>query len=82
MITQKEWNAIQEGAISSTKLRSILDNADMDVVKELATPRPKLLMTNSKTVRAQTMLSSGYTRAEVASALGVSLSTLDEATSV
>ncbi len=82
VITQTEWNAIQEGAISSTKLRSILDNADMDVVKELATPRPKLLMTNSKTMRAQAMLSSGYTRAEVASALGVSLSTLDEATSV
>ncbi len=80
VITQDEWNAIQEGAISTTKLRTILDNADMDVVKELATPRPKLLMTNTKVVRAKSMLESGYTRAEVASALGVSLSTLDEAT--
>jgi predicted transcriptional regulator len=80
VITQDEWNAIQQGAISTTKLRTILDNADMDVVKELATPRPKLLMTNTKVVRAKSMLESGYTRAEVASALGVSLSTLDEAT--
>ena len=80
VITQDEWNAIQQGAISTTKLRTILDNADMDIVKELATPRPKLLMTNTKVVRAKSMLESGYTRAEVASALGVSLSTLDEAT--
>jgi DNA-binding CsgD family transcriptional regulator len=80
VITQDEWNAIQQGAISTTKLRTILDNADMDVVKELATPRPKLLMTNTKVARANSMLASGYTRAEVASALGVSLSTLDEAT--
>lgn len=80
VITQDEWNAIQEGAISTTKLRTILDNADMDVVKELAAPRQKLLMTNTKVVRAKSMLESGYTRAEVASALGVSLSTLDEAT--
>jgi len=80
VITQDEWNAIQQGAISTTKLRTILDNADMDVVKELAAPRQKLLMTNTKVVRAKSMLESGYTRAEVASALGVSLSTLDEAT--
>ena len=80
VITQDEWNAIQQGAISTTKLRTILDNADMDIVKELATPRPKRLMTNTKVVRAKSMLESGYTRAEVASALGVSLSTLDEAT--
>lgn len=80
IITQDEWNAIQQGAISTTKLKTILDNADMDVVKELATPRQKLLMTNTKVTRAKSMLESGYTRAEVASALGVSLSTLDEAT--
>lgn len=80
VITQSEWDAIQAGAVSTTKLKTILDNADMDVVKELATPRQKLLMTNTKVTRAKSMLASGYTRAEVASALGVSLSTLDEAT--
>lgn len=80
VITQSEWDAIQAGAVSTTKLKTILDNADMDVVKELATPRQKLLMTNTKVTRAKSMLESGYTRAEVASALGVSLSTLDEAT--
>lgn len=79
-ITPKEWDAIQAGAISNSKLNSILDNADLDVVRSLATPRTVQLMTAAKTQRAQSMLASGYTRAEVADALGVSLTTLDTAT--
>lgn len=79
-IEDKEWDAIQAGAISSSKLSQILTNADLDRVRELATPRAKQLMTRAKTQRAASMLASGYTRAEVASALGVSLSTLDVAT--
>lgn len=76
-ITPSEWAAIQAGAISDSKLSSILANADMDVVKELATPRTKTLMTSAKSTRARSMLASGYTRAEVADAIGVSLTTLD-----
>lgn len=78
-LTQEEWNAIQAGAISDSKLSAILDNADMDVVRSLATPKPTLLMTSAKTRRAEAMAASGYTRAEIASALGVSLTTLDTA---
>lgn len=80
VITQDQWNAIQAGAISDSKLSQILSNADMDVVKQLATPRIALKMTNVKTQRAQAMLASGFTRSEVADALGVSLTTLDTAT--
>jgi hypothetical protein len=79
-ITQDEWNAIQAGAISNDKLSKILDNADMDVVKALATPRNAILMTPSKRARAKAMLADGYTRAEVAAHLGVSTTTLDEST--
>lgn len=80
-ITQREWDAIQHGAISTNQLEKILNNADPDLVKALATPRTKLLMTASKTTKARQLLASGYTRAEVADRLGVSLSTLDAATS-
>lgn len=75
-ITDKEWTAIQAGAISPSKLQSILDNSDMDRVKHLATPRKNTVMTTAKQRRAATMLASGYTQAEVADALGVALSTL------
>lgn len=78
--TAPEWEAIQAGAISENALSQILQKADKDQVRELATPRTKILMTPAKTNRAATMLASGYTRAEVAQQLGVSLTTLDEAT--
>jgi len=77
-ITDSEWAAIQAGAISNHKLSQILDNADLDVVKSLATPKRALLMTPTKTSRAHAMLASGYTQAEVAAALGVSLTTLKD----
>ena len=77
VISPEEWAAVQAGAISDSKLINILDNADIDVVKKLATPRRETLMTSVKTSRAKSMLNSGYTRAEVAKALGVSLTTLD-----
>ncbi len=80
-ITQIEWDAIQAGAISNHRLTQILANADLESVRALATPRRDLLMTSAKTRRAQSMLASGYTRAEVADALGVSLTTLDTGTS-
>lgn len=78
MITEREWEAIQAGAISSNKLSQILDKSDLDNVKKLATPRAKLLMTDAKRDRAQAMLASGYTQAQVADALGVSLTTLKD----
>lgn len=76
-IDQDEWDAIQAGAISNSELTQILAKANLETVRELATPRVKLLMTPSKTQRAQSMLATGATRAEIADALGVSMSTLD-----
>lgn len=78
-ITDEEWHAIQAGAISNHKLTQILADADLDVVRAHATPRRELLMTDAKASRARDMFASGYTRAEVASQLGVSLTTLDTA---
>lgn len=75
-ITDREWLAIQEGAVSNSKLKEILDNSDIDVVRKLATPRVDILMTPAKAARAKSMASAGATQAEIASALGVSLTTL------
>jgi len=77
-ISDAQWKAIQEGAVSHSKLTKILNNADPDRVRELATPRTKVLMDTTAQNKAKAMLGNGATRAEVASALGVSLTTLDE----
>lgn len=75
-ITPTEWDAIQAGAITNNKLVQILNNADIDKVKQLATPKAERKMSPVKTKRAQLMAASGYTQAEIAEALGVSVSTL------
>jgi predicted transcriptional regulator len=77
-ITPREWEAIQAGAISNNKLKSILDNADVDQIKQLATPKDKPVMSRAMVARAEAMLvgEKHYTLAEVARHLGVSVSTL------
>jgi hypothetical protein len=80
IITPEGWNAIQAGAISNHMLNQILTNADMDVVRDLATPRKQKLMTPAKVAQAKALLAKGFTRAEVSDRLGVSLTTLDEGT--
>ena len=77
-IEDNEWEAIQAGAISNNKLTQILDQANGTRVRQLATPKTTLLMTSSKKTRAVAMLASGYTQAQVADALGMSLSTLKQ----
>jgi DNA-binding CsgD family transcriptional regulator len=75
-ITPREWEAIQAGAVSNNRLRDILNNTDIDRVKELATPRKPTVMTSTVLTRAKQMAASGYTQAEIAEHLGVALSTL------
>ena len=74
-ITDREWEAIQNNAISNSRLMQILNNSDMDQVKKLAMPKqPK--MTAAKVARAKSLLANGYTYAEVARQLGVSDTTI------
>src|SRR5690606_37902290 len=65
-LTPSEWEAIQAGAISNNMLGRILDNTDLDVVKQYATPRANTVMSSAKMARANSMLASGYTQAEIA----------------
>lgn len=75
-ITTKEWEAIQAGAISDSKLTQILRYADMDKVREYATPKTYNTLSSAKLSRAKAMKASGYTIQEIADALGVSRSTV------
>lgn len=77
--SDKEWEAIQNGAVSSNMLKKIMANADMDRIRELATPRSTKAVSGAKEARAKAMLAAGYTQAEIADALGVSVSTINDA---
>ena len=75
-ISDKEWEAIQAGAISTNKLKKIIDNSDLDSLKQLAMPRESSLMSPGKIAKAKAMQANGYQSNEIADALGVSVSTL------
>lgn len=79
-ITPRQWEAIQSGAISNHMLERILNNADLDLIKEFATPRASGSLTPGLEARALAMLAAGRTQAEVADALGVSTSTINSLT--
>lgn len=77
-ISPQEWEAIQSGAISHSKLEEILKHSDLKQIKELATPRTSIGVPPAKLSRAKSMLSNGYSQAEVAEALGISISAIQE----
>ena len=78
-LTPREWEAIQNNAISPTKLKAILNQSDMQVVKKYALPKTNSGMNPTKVSRAKSLLKRGFTRAEVCDMLDISESTLIKA---
>lgn len=75
-ISDKEWEAIQAGAISATKLREIVANSDKDRLRQLATPRQTTGLSDAQIGKIKAMSSSGYTNEEIAKRIGRSVSTV------
>ena len=78
-VSDREWEAIQAGAISSNKLEQILRYADSDSIRQRALPKTTTSLSDFKIAKLKNMASSGmYTNAEIADALGVSPSTVSK----
>lgn len=76
-ITDREWEAIQAGAISENKLKQILDNTDIDKLRERATPRVTTQLSQAKVNQIKAMNAS-YTIQEIADKLGISSATVSK----
>ena len=72
-ITPKEWEAIGMGAVSPTRLKTILQQTDPDNLRELSLPSTNKPLPPAKKNRASSLLKQGYTPSEVADALGASI---------
>lgn len=77
-ITDKEWEAIQAGAISENYLNRILNNADIDKLRERATPKTTTKPSQAKINKMKRMAGSNYSLEEIARACGVSASTVSK----
>nr|DAJ59456.1 MAG TPA: RNA dependent RNA polymerase [Bacteriophage sp.] len=77
-IDDKAWEAIQAGAISDSKLTKILQFADVDELRQRATPRATKELSSAKVNKIKAMNESGYSIAEIADANGLSASTISK----
>lgn len=77
-ITDREWEAIQAGAISENKLKSILDNADIAELRQRATPKTTTTLSAAKISKIKQMSNSNKTLSEIAASLGISTSTVSK----
>lgn len=74
--TDREWEAVQVGAISDNMLTKFLNSSDSDEIVKRAMPKNVTVMTSAKMSKANAMLRSGYSYAEIAKACGVPESTV------
>ena len=75
-VTDREWEAIQAGAISENILMKILANTDSDSLRQKATPRTTTTISTAQANRIKAMRASNYTLEEIARKLGLSTSTI------
>lgn len=83
-IGDREWEAIQKGAVGHTTLSSILKYADPDDIKQRSMPRSTTGITPALVSRVKLLASygredkGGYTQAQIADRLGISTSTVTD----
>lgn len=75
-ITPEEWNAIQSGAITNSKLSRMIKYINADLLREYSTPYTKTEVTPAKAARIDAYKASGYTLNEIADFVGLSVSTV------
>ena len=76
--TDREWEAMQSGALSSTKIESIIKHMRDEDLKERVMPKPNATLSDAKQAKLKQMRTSGYTIAEIAESLGVSTGTVSK----
>ena len=76
-LTDKEWEAIQNGAVTSTKLWNVINKMDKDELLERAMPAKMYKgLTTSQVTRMKSMVANGYTISQIAESMGVSSTTI------
>jgi len=79
-ITEREWEAIQAGALHKSDVKEIINRANSDIVKKFAMPNNTnySVLSPSNLAHAKAMLNSGFTQADVAASFNISPSTLSK----
>lgn len=76
-ITPEEWQAIDRGALKHSKVVEILKNTDKDKVRDYATPKTKKGVSSATQSLIKAYANRGYSQADIARQLGISVSTVN-----
>ena len=77
-ITDREWEAIQAGAVSENTLKKILNNTDADNLRERSMPKTRTTVSQTKINRIKAYAASNYTLEQIATKLNLSPSTVSK----
>lgn len=77
-ISDKEWEAIQAGAISENKLKRILNNSDPDSLRQKAMPKASNGLNSAQVARIKAMKDSNFTLSQIAEKMNLSPSTISK----
>ena len=75
-ITDRQWEAIQAGAISDNKLKKILANSDPEILRQRAMPKENKGLTTAQINRIKAMGNGTFTIRQIAEIMNVSPSTV------
>lgn len=77
-ISDREWEAIQAGAISENKLKKILQYTDADSLRTRAMPSTSKGLSSAQISRIKLMANSNFTLAQIADKMGISTSAVSK----
>lgn len=77
-LTDRQWEAIQAGALSASAMEAVVRYSDMEKLSERAIPKANTAVSANVAMRAKAMARNGATTSEVADALGISTNTVLE----
>lgn len=77
-LTDREWEAIQAGAVTDNFLQKLLNNCDPDDLRDRATPKDKKELSSATINHIKALANSNYTLNEIAERLNVSTSTVEK----
>lgn len=75
-LTDKEWEAMNKGAVSKTRQKQITNNMDKDYIVKSVIPKSDVVTPPAKINRIKAMSATGATISEIAQILGLSTTTV------
>ena len=76
--TDREWEAIQAGAVHDTFLKDLLRNAESKQVKQLSMPRERKPISAARKNTIKNMLDRGYTQDRIAEMMDIPVSAVQD----